>query len=166
MSATDSSSDGEAPPPALARAELADVSSRAGDGRAVHQLGELGEFALPKGDRAPGAARMVIAHCITGLVTRRVLDDATLLVSELVTNSVRHGQLAEQDTVLLRIHLAADTLRLEIENSGTAGTVAAKPPDRQDAGGGFGLELVDLLATRWGVHRRHGTTVWFEMGRT
>lgn len=147
------------------RAELAQASSRLGDDPAVQAAGELAEIALPTGPRAPGAARMVIAHCITGLVTPRVLDVATLLGSELVTNSVRQGQLAEHDTVLLRIHLTLDVLRLEVENTGTAGTVAARQPDRQNGGGGFGLVLVDLLATRWGVHRRDGTTVWCEVGR-
>jgi anti-sigma regulatory factor (Ser/Thr protein kinase) len=147
------------------RAELAKASSRPGDDPAVQAAGELAEIALPTGPRAPGAARMVIAHCITRLVAPRALDVATLLGSELVTNSVRHGQLAEHDTVLLRIQLTLDALRLEVQNTGTAGTVAARQPDRQDGGGGFGLVLVDLLATRWGVHRRHGTTVWCEVGR-
>jgi hypothetical protein len=67
--------------------------------------------------------------------------------------------------VLVRIYLAAETLRLEIENAGTAGVVAANHSDRTAGRGGFGLDLVDLLATRWGVRRSRGTTVWFEMGR-
>jgi anti-sigma regulatory factor (Ser/Thr protein kinase) len=131
----------------------------------VRELGELAEIALPAGSSAPGAARMITAHCLTGLVAPRVLEDAELLVTELVTNCLDHGQLDEHDVVLVRIYLAAKTLRVEIENAGTAGAVAAKHADRTDGRGGFGLELVDLIATRWGVKRSHGTIVWFEMER-
>jgi len=150
------------------RAELAErrpPSGRRDSDRPGTQPGELAEIALPVGSRAPGAARMVTAHCLTGLVAPRVLHDAELLVSELVTNSWDHGRLDEYDAVLVRIYLTAKTLRLEIENAGTAGAVAARHSDRATGRGGFGLALVDLLATRWGVHRGHDTTVWFEMAR-
>ena len=84
-------------------------------------VSELAAIALPVGSRAPGAARPVTAHRLTGLVAPRVLHDAELLVSELVTNGRAHGQLDEHDTVLVRIYVTARTLRLEIENAGTAG---------------------------------------------
>jgi anti-sigma regulatory factor (Ser/Thr protein kinase) len=150
------------------RAELAELQPRSrrrsGD-TPVRALGELAEIALPTGSGAPGAARMVAAHCLTGLVAPRVLHDAELLVSELVTNSLDHGELGEHETVLVRIYLTAKTLRLEIEDAGTAGVVAANRSGRSTGRGGFGLELLDLLAARWGVNRDHGTIVWFEMGR-
>ncbi len=98
-------------------------------------------------------------------VPARLNQDADLLVSELVTDSPEHGHLGEHGTVLVRLYLSAKTLRIEIEDSGTAGAVAADLADRAARRGGFGLELVDLLATRWGVRRGHGTTVWFEMER-
>ena len=131
----------------------------------LRDFGRLAEVALPNGSRAPGAARLVIDHCLTGLVSQRVLPDAELLVSEVVTNSMRHGELGDGDTVVVRVYLAAETVRLEIENPGTAGVVAARPPGRRLRQDGFGLELVDRLAARWGVNRAGGTSVWFEMGR-
>ena len=130
----------------------------------LHEFGELAEIALPTSPRAPGAARQVIAHCLLRLVGPRTLHDAQLLVSELVTNSLRHGDLDERDIVLVRIYLAAETLRLEVENPGTAGVVASNGPDPVD-GRGFGLQLLELLASRWGVSRGHSTSVWFEMAR-
>jgi anti-sigma regulatory factor (Ser/Thr protein kinase) len=139
--------------------------SRRSSDAAIPQFGKLAEIALPTGSGAPGAARMVIAHCLTGLVSQRVLPDAELLVSELVTNSVRHGELGDGDTVLVRVYLAAETLRLEVENPGTAGVVASSPPGPWSREGGLGLYLVDLLAARWGVNRTGSTNVWFEMGR-
>jgi anti-sigma regulatory factor (Ser/Thr protein kinase) len=127
-------------------------------------FGRLAEIAVPTGSRAPGAARRVVAHCLSRLVTRRILDATQLLVSELVTNSVRHAELDARDSVLVRIYLAAASVRVEIENPGAAGVVALHPPDLR-AGRGFGLPLLDLVATRWGVRRGQSTTVWFDMGR-
>jgi anti-sigma regulatory factor (Ser/Thr protein kinase) len=145
------------------RAEIAEL----GSGTASHRrddFGELAEVALPARLSAPGAARIVVAGCLLGLVGRRTLEDAKLLITELVTNSLLHGELDRRDTVLVRIYIAADALRLEVENSGTAGAVAANGPDPQ-AGRGFGLEILERLVSHWGVRRDQGTTVWCEMGR-
>ncbi len=149
------------------RAELAELHLATSDRPASqnHQLGKLAEVDLPSGRSAPGAARMIVAHCLIGLVAPPILRDAELLVSELVTNSVKHGELSESDIVRVSVYLAADTLRLEVENPGTAGVVASRPPDRGVRAGGFGLQLVGLLAARWGVSRTASTNVWFEMGR-
>lgn len=147
----------------IAGLQLAAPSRHSGDAP-IRQFGRLAEITLPAGSGAPGAARMVIAHCLTGLVSHRMLPDVELLVSELVANSVEHGELRDGDTVLVRIYLAAETVRLEIENPGTAGVVACRPPVRGSRDG-FGLNLVDRLSARWGVDRAGSTNVWFEMGR-
>jgi anti-sigma regulatory factor (Ser/Thr protein kinase) len=142
--------------PAAARPESAEAS---------RELGLLAEVVLPADAAAPGAARMVIAHCLSGLVARRILGDAQLLGTELVTNSLQHAELRGGDPVFVRIYLGAEALRLEVENPGTAGVVAAKVPDRRSGAGGFGLDLVGQLAERWGVSRTHSTIVWLELGR-
>jgi anti-sigma regulatory factor (Ser/Thr protein kinase) len=129
------------------------------------EVSRLAEIALPAGSTAPRAARQFIAHCLARFLVSPILHDTQLLVSELVTNCLRHGDLGERDAVLVRIHLAAEILRVEIENPGTAGVVALKSPDPR-AGRGFGLQLLELVATHWGVSRGHNTTVWFEMART
>jgi anti-sigma regulatory factor (Ser/Thr protein kinase) len=128
------------------------------------EFGRLVEIAVPTGARAPGAARRVVAHCLSRLVTPGILDATQLLVSELVTNSVRHAELDTRDTVLMRIYVAAESLRVEVENPGAAGVVALHRPDRE-VGRGFGLQLLELVATRWGVRRARSTTVWFDMAR-
>jgi anti-sigma regulatory factor (Ser/Thr protein kinase) len=128
------------------------------------EFGQLAEIAVPTGFNAPGAARQVVAHCLAQLVASRIMDDTQLLVSELVTNSLRHGKLDERDAVLVRVYLAAEALRVEVENPGAAGVVAMSSPDLQ-AGRGFGLQLLELVATRWGVSRAKSTTVWFELAR-
>lgn len=128
------------------------------------EVGQLAEIELPSGPLAPGAARMVIDHCLSGLVAPWILRDAELLASELVTNSVRHGDV-ESGTIALRMDLTAQTLRLEIENAGTAGVVEVRNASERGGRDGHGLELVEQLTTRWGVTRDHNTSVWLEMGR-
>jgi anti-sigma regulatory factor (Ser/Thr protein kinase) len=151
------------------RAEVVRLESTAARGHdglsATADLGMVAQVALPVSSRTPGAARLVIVHCLTGLVSQEVLRDAVLLVSELVTNGLLHGEFGDGDSILVRVYIAAETVRLEIDNPGSAGVVAGRHPDRQSDGGGFGLNLVDDLAVRWGVRRSHGTSVWFETGR-
>jgi serine/threonine-protein kinase RsbW len=90
-----------------------------------------------------------------------VIDDMQLLVSELVTNSLCHAGLGADDVVRVTASLDNGSLRLEVENPGVAGDVAARPPGA--GGGGFGLQLVAALADRWGVVRDGRTRVWVEM---
>jgi anti-sigma regulatory factor (Ser/Thr protein kinase) len=154
----------------LLRAEIAELKSaepsRLSADAPIDEFGRLAEIALPTGSGAPAAARMVIGHCLAGLVSQRILPDVELLTSELVTNCLKHAELRDDDSIVLRVYLAAGTLRLEIENPGTAGEVASRPRGRRPRRDGFGLELVGRLAARWGVKRADGTNVWFEMART
>ena len=89
---------------------------------------------------------------------------ALLLVSELVTNSVRHARVADGEPLRLEASLRTTTLRLELWDNGTDGTVARRTPSPGDDAGGFGLDIVARLSSGWGVERdAHGTTVWFEL---
>jgi anti-sigma regulatory factor (Ser/Thr protein kinase) len=83
-----------------------------------------------------------------------------LLVSELVTNSIRHVTGSLQP-VVLDVRIASRTIRVEVHDGG-AGFEPGKPEPR-GADGGFGLFLVERMATRWGVDTRDGTRVWFEL---
>jgi hypothetical protein len=87
-------------------------------------LGRLGEVVIPAGATAGGAARIVIDHCLTGLVARTIVDQAQVHGSELVSNSLLHAQVDRGDVVLVRVYLGAEALRIEIDNPGTRrGTV-------------------------------------------
>ena len=147
------------------RAQIAglqpEVSSRRSGDEAI-PFGELAEIALPTGSGAPGAARKILDHCFTGLVSQQILTDAELLVSELVTNSVQHGELDTDDTVLVRILLAAEVVA---SGGREPGHRRRRRPLASFGSARFGLELVVLLAARWGVSRDRSTNVWFEMGR-
>lgn len=111
---------------------------------------------LPRDSEAPAAARQAIDEL--GVSTPAgTLQDVRLLVSELVTNSVRHG--AGDSIIVLIDAERPGVMRCEIVDGGS-GFVPRGREDR--VMGGWGLELVDRLARRWGV-REGSTHVWFEL---
>jgi anti-sigma regulatory factor (Ser/Thr protein kinase) len=95
-------------------------------------------------------------------VEPELLDDIRLLVSELVTNSVRHSGGTATGTVGLAVRVAPDRVRIEVTDPGAGFEPKAREPG-QSQSSGWGLYLVDHLSDRWGVSRRGHTKVWFEM---
>lgn len=88
--------------------------------------------------------------------------DARLLVTELVANSVQHAGLGPGELVRVRASLAGCVLRIEVEDAGP-GFATFERRRSPTVEGGRGLELVAVIATRWGVERNGRTVVWFEM---
>ena len=128
--------------------------------------GEPAEVAIPIGAQAPRVARSVMAEWLADHVAPSVLETALLLVSELVSNSVRHSGVPEGEDVVVRVHLWRDGFRLEVEDPGRDGVIAPQPPDLL-RGGGMGLHLVQTLSERWGVVRaaEGPTCVWAQLPR-
>jgi anti-sigma regulatory factor (Ser/Thr protein kinase) len=118
---------------------------------------------IPTGPMAPAAAREYLTRWLEDHVSETDLDDALLLVSELVTNSVRHAGTLVGAPLSITAELTGDVLRLEVGDTGRRGRVARRAPHPH--GGGFGLNIVDGLAARWGVEHRGGTQVWCELLR-
>lgn len=142
----------------LLRAELARLQR---DSR----LGDHNQVALFADTKAPGAARTFLEMCAGELLPDRLLSDARLVVTELVTNSLVHGCLDGRDAVVVRIRIDADSLRLEVVNPGVAGEIVETNGGSPDRGRGYGLALVTRLSTAWGVLRSEDTRVWVEMAR-
>ena len=120
------------------------------------------ELVVPLGLRAPTLARRAVVRCLTGRVGVDVLADVQLLVSELVTNSVRHSGGPDGDAIVVRVGMWRDACRLEVEDHGHGGATVG----RQNGDHGLGLDLVDTLSDRWGVVRSNeeGTTrVWLQL---
>ena len=117
-----------------------------------------------RGPTAVSAARHALMP-LDDRVDGALLDDVRLLVSELVTNSVRHSGDAGE-VVGLDVKVDAERLRVEVSDAGEG--FAPKPRyEGQSAESGWGLFLVDTISDRWGVGRTDGTNVWFEIdGRT
>lgn len=110
--------------------------------------------------RAPGRARQAVRD-VGRALDAAVVDDAILLVSELVANSVRYGR-----NGAVRLRMASRAPRhLRVEVSGDGPGFTAVPRDRPlTEAGGWGLHLVDRLADDWGA-RRSSNHVWFEIDR-
>jgi anti-sigma regulatory factor (Ser/Thr protein kinase) len=128
--------------------------------------GELVEVPIVLDVEAPGAARTVVAQCLDERVVASALENARLLVSELVSNSLRHGGGQAGDRVVVSVELMPDWFRVGVQDSGSDAVIAARPAS-VDTGNGFGLNLVHLLSERWGVERlaKGGTQVWAQLPR-
>jgi anti-sigma regulatory factor (Ser/Thr protein kinase) len=110
---------------------------------------------------APRTARVVLDD-LKGRIPLEMLENARLLVSELITNSVRHAGLTEHATICLRTDLSVNRLRVDVTDEGPGfDPVPALPSMYRTSG--WGLYLVDQIADRWGVVRGPGTRVWFEL---
>ncbi len=121
------------------------------------------EVRLPPTDRAPGVAR----RCVDRLEDRldpEGLETMRLLVSELVTNSVRHARLDSGGWIELRIEETPGALRVAVTDPGRGFDERPGPPQPGDPSG-WGLHLVEQLADRWGISREGETRVWFEISR-
>ena len=116
---------------------------------------------LETGANAASEARAALA-VLDGRVDANALDDVRLLVSELVTNSVRHSGADPAARVRLDVMSRDGTVRVEVSDSG-GGFVAGPRTKGQDEVGGWGLHLVERIAVRWGVDTGRLTRVWFEI---
>jgi transcriptional regulator with XRE-family HTH domain len=110
-------------------------------------------------DLAPRHAREAMSVVGAGIASEN-LETARLLVSELVTNSVRHGPTTPGSTVGLFIGVGRDRVRVEVTDGSTTGARPKTPSEE----GGYGLAFVAELASRWGAGREgdHNLT-WFEL---
>jgi anti-sigma regulatory factor (Ser/Thr protein kinase) len=123
-------------------------------------LVQVGEATVACGPEAALAARRVVSGWLDGRADAQFHDDACLLVSELVTNSVLHSDQPAGAPLRISGFALNGVVRVEVEDRGQ-GPVRRRADDPVD--GGFGLQLLDLLAARWGVTHEHGTRVWFEL---
>lgn len=90
-------------------------------------------------------------------------ETAALLLGELVSNAVRHGGGGDDD-VIVYLAVGSERIRAEVCDSGPGFDPASITP-RGTPAGGFGLVLLDRLASRWGVSSEGESCVWFEMDR-
>ena len=107
---------------------------------------------------APALARAELDAYAAGLLPPDRLADARLLVTELVSNGVLHGEGA----VRLRMNASSEALHVEVVDEGHGFRSVRRAPDRD---GGWGLGIVETLSDRWGVFAG-STHVWFEIDRS
>jgi len=111
---------------------------------------------LPNSRRSPALARTLLRQALLGCPPAKV-EAAELLVSELVTNAVRH---AETDLLL---HIALDP-RIHVAVEDTSADPIREPLPFGDDDSGRGLAIVEAMAASWGWERtRFGKQTWFEL---
>jgi anti-sigma regulatory factor (Ser/Thr protein kinase) len=148
---------------AAAPSNGAPAGRRADDGspQSPNAAGMELELRLPGGADAAAAARRALAP-LERHIAAPMLNDVRLLVSELVTNSVRHAAAGPPAAVALDLRVSSRRLCVGVSDDGPGFEV-----ERRDAGmesdSGWGLFLVDQLADRWGVESNRLTRVWFEL---
>jgi anti-sigma regulatory factor (Ser/Thr protein kinase) len=108
---------------------------------------------------APGVARRYVREALAGQPDG-VVDAATLIVSELATNCVRHAQ----TDLAVTIEQTDGRIHVDIADAGT-GEVTLRNPEAAEVTG-RGLRIVDELSDAWGVREYahgEGKSVWFEL---
>lgn len=117
---------------------------------------------LPATPDAPALARAAVEPLAAGL-DDPVGCDLRLLVSEVVTNAVRHGS----DDPGARVGLLAvqqdSCIHVEVHEHGPGVSRPADAPTPGGADGGWGLFLVDRLAVDWGTHTGTPSCFWFDL---
>jgi anti-sigma regulatory factor (Ser/Thr protein kinase) len=118
---------------------------------------------LPVGATAPARARRLV-RCLADVVTPEALYNLELLVTELVTNAVRHAGLGEHGWISVELVVHPTAVHVEVCDPGRgfdrhdSATIAG-----QERGSGWGLFLVGQLASQWGVRHDDCTRVWFDL---
>ena len=119
------------------------------------------ELDLQPAPTAPSEARTEVTRRLAARLGASALEDVRLLVTELITNALRHGKLTPSDRVSVKASVDNGVVRIEVRDPGNDGEVKPRVPGLR--GGGYGLYMVEQVAKRWGVDRRDGTIVWCEL---
>lgn len=121
---------------------------------------QLFEVDIQRDRTAPATARRAVER-LADRLHPDVVPDVKLLVSEIVTNSVKYG--GEGDVKLLLRTEDPRHVHIEVVDQGSGFVPVTRTRPMTDVGG-WGLHLVEELAERWGVHEG-STHVWFEIDR-
>jgi anti-sigma regulatory factor (Ser/Thr protein kinase) len=118
------------------------------------------QMTLPTASRAVRLARQATRDALVTWRLAYLEETAVLLVSELVTNAVRHAR--GSDPITLELQTAGTWLRIEVQDADPRWPQPRTPAEFD--GSGFGFVLVDALAGKWGVRETAtGKAVWAEI---
>lgn len=118
-------------------------------------------LSFPREPDSVPAARAVLAR-FEDRLDAGALYDASLCLSELVTNAVQHPAAEAGDELELELILSDEWLRVQVLDPG-GGFRPGAPTEGDERG--WGLFIVDQLSARWGTMPGERTAIWFEIER-
>jgi anti-sigma regulatory factor (Ser/Thr protein kinase) len=101
------------------------------------------------------------ARALSPPISERRLDDVRLLISEMVTNSIRHAGMRPEEWIRVRMQIGGGRVRIEVSDPGAGFERPLNPEPLAESG--WGMYLLEEIADRWGVDRNGATRVWFEI---
>jgi len=116
------------------------------------------------GVTGPRSARGAIACALNDRLEDQPLADVQLIVSELVTNSVRHAGLAHDHAITIDVLVLRDRVRVTVVDPGSPAPLRVAESELGEPGD-LGLRLVERLSNSWGVAKDGSglTRVWAEL---
>jgi signal transduction histidine kinase len=123
-------------------------------------------FAVHTSRQAPALVREALRDRAAHLPDE-LRDDLLLLLTEVVTNAVRHSGAREGVPIDVHLHERTDSVRIEVTDPGAGFDRPDRVVPDLDTTGGLGLVLVDRMSRAWGTRRSAaGSHVWFELARS
>ena len=119
---------------------------------------------LPASASSAHTARQFVRQALLGWGGSHIIEPATLMASELVTNAIQYSQTDSDSEHPIAVRVLTTPYGVRIEVDDECDTV----PLQRDATdeGGRGLTIVDTMSTAWGTRTsQNGKTVWFELER-
>ena len=121
----------------------------------------MAEHRLPHDPASAATARSKIVEELTPVLDAPRVGDSRLMVTELVSNAVRHAPPEPDGKIVLEIEREPGIVRIVVRDGGQH-----MDPDELTfggSGGHFGLCVVDTLADEWGFSIDGDKGVWFEV---
>lgn len=115
-------------------------------------------------ESVPSIRKTLVEDLSDGTISDDVISECEMVVSELVTNAIRHAKPLPDGSI--RVHWKVRAPRVEVEvTDGGSEDVPMPKPKAEWVNAGRGLRIVRSLAHEWGVSDdRQGRTVWASLG--
>ncbi len=121
---------------------------------------------MPFAASTPGMARTRLAAFLTvHRASNTVIDDALIVISEMIANAVSHGVPGQDGTIEISWSINGTLLELSVLDAGTGASLTPIDFD-EDSLSGRGLSIINRVADRWWVDMTKGTQVNAELGLT
>lgn len=112
--------------------------------------------------KAPASARAALS-ALEAHVGEDQLQSLRLVITELITNSIRHAGIDERAVIGLSLRLENGLLHCTVSDPGSGFEKPDVVRPHQDRAGGFGLVILESISSTWGVTRDELFRVWFEV---